>query len=71
MTQIYLEALRLTMNRLKVCGLARATVSDEYTASYWELELAKANHLRLRIQKRLKLNHNVIKVDFQLKRKVA
>lgn len=71
MTQIYLNAIKLVLKRVNACGLALANVSDEYSVSYWNLELAKANYLKLRIRKRLKLNHNVIKVDFVNKRKVA
>jgi len=71
MTQIYLRAIELVLKRVKSCGVALSNVTDEYSVSYWNLELAKANYLKLKIRKRLKLNHNVIKIDFVSKRKVA
>jgi len=71
MKQVYYKALVLNLRRINACGLALAKVNDEYTNSYWQLELAKASHLQCKINKRLKVDHNVIKVDFKTKRKVA
>jgi hypothetical protein len=71
MKQVYVNAINLVMKRIKACGVALQNVSDEHSLLYWQLELSKANYLKSRIQKRLKLNHNVIKIDFQAKKRVA
>jgi hypothetical protein len=71
MKQVYYKALVINMRRINQCGLALSTVLDAYSVTYWQLELARANHLQAKINKRLKVDHNVIKVDFKNKRKVA
>ena len=71
MTQVYVNAINLVLKRIHQCGLAIGQVSDQYSLLYWQLELAKAKFLKMRIEKRLKMSHNVIRVDFQAKRRAA
>jgi hypothetical protein len=65
MKHVYRGALLINMRRIKACGLALSSVTDEYSSLYWQMELAKANYLKAKIQKRLKIDHNVIRVDFK------
>jgi hypothetical protein len=71
MKNIYYKALVINMRRINQCGLALAKVNDEYTNSYWQLQLAKAHHLQCKINRRAEKYSNIIKVDFKNKRKVA
>lgn len=71
MEQIYKSAIDILNKRVSQCGTAIQCSLDAYSVSYWQLELAKANHLKMRIGKRFKVNHNVIHVNFQSKRRVA
>lgn len=71
MKQIYNGALRLITKRIESCGRALQCETDAYSISYWNMELAKASHLKMRIERRLKIDHNVIYIDFKSKRKAA
>lgn len=71
MKHLYIGALNELNRRVIQCGTALQAVSDEYSVTYWQLELAKANHIKSRIHKRLKIEHNVITIDFRSKKRVA
>lgn len=71
MKHLYIKAINLLLRRIKHCGEALGSASDEYTVLYWNKELALAQFKKHKIEKRLKVNHNVIKVDFVSKKRVA
>jgi len=70
MRQIYVGALRVVMYRIQACGKGLQKVSDQYTLVELQQELNKALNLKMRIESRIKVQSNVIHVDFK-KRKVA
>lgn len=71
MRQIYNGALNIVMRRIKQCGTALQLSQDEHSILYWNKELALAHFKKHLIEKRLKMDHNVIKIDFQSKKRVA
>lgn len=71
MTNIYLNAMALVNRRIKHCGQAISMCLDELDLYYWNIELNKAKRLHCLISKRLKYNYNVIKVDFNTKKRLA
>lgn len=71
MKQVYKGAIGILLKRIKVCGEAIGNATDEYTLLYWRKELTLAQFKMYKIEKRLKLDHNVIRVDFVNKQRVA
>lgn len=71
MKHVYVGALDLIQRRIEQCGRALQHETEAFSISRWQLELAKANHTKMRILKRLKADHNVVFVDFKAKRKAA
>jgi hypothetical protein len=71
MKHIYKSAVSRLMKRIRSCGEAIGNATDEYTVLYWNKELALAQFKKHKIVKRLKLDHNVVKVDFINKKRVA
>jgi hypothetical protein len=65
------NALCIVMRRIKNCGTQLRHVSDQYSLVYWQNELNKALNIKMRIEKRFKLRHNVLYVDFMNKKRVA
>ena len=71
MKQIYYNALQLIEKRIQQCGRAIQCETDGVSVAYWHKELALAHYKKQKVFKRLKPNHNVIRVDFLNKRRAA
>lgn len=71
MGHIYIGALNIIMTRIKFCAEMSRISLDHESISHWNKELQKASHLKKRIEKRFKVTHNVLYVDFLNKRRVA
>jgi hypothetical protein len=71
MKQLVNGALNIVLIRIKNCGQQLRHVSDQYTLDYWQKELNKALNLKMIIEDRFKVKHNVLYVDFQTKKRVA
>lgn len=71
MKHIYIGALNLIMARIKQCAEVSRHSLDHESISYWNKELEKACFLKKRIEKRFKVRHNVLYVDFLNKKRVA
>jgi len=74
MRQYYIGALNILAQRISQCGTAlqcKCETGDQYAISYWSKEMAIAKFQMAKIHKRLKNDHNVIKVDFLNKKRVA
>ena len=71
MKTIYNSALSTIMRRVKSCGLAIAKTDNEYSLLYWQKELALYQYKAYKIKQRVNKYSNVIKVDFQSKKRVA
>lgn len=70
MRQIYIRAAQIVLYRIQSCGKALQKISDQDTLVHWQNELNRALILKKRIESRIKVQSNVIFVDFK-KRKVA
>jgi hypothetical protein len=71
MRQVAIGALNIVIARIKQCGQASKAALDHESISYWNKELLKASALKKRIEKRFKVSHNVLFVDFTSKKRVA
>jgi hypothetical protein len=71
MKQLYFNAIGELNKYIKLCGSQLQSHIDPYSLTHWQSQLEKTIRRKKRIEMRLKVQDNVVYVDFIAKRKVS